>query len=82
MFAHHVGSTEVQRDVFERYNLELDEALSRSIWVHPGMTTYYRNSAGRVVISSPWKYIDYWKRTRSADLSDYHVEADTERAAA
>jgi 4-hydroxyacetophenone monooxygenase len=58
--------------VFLRYNEELDEALSHSIWSHKGMTTYYRNDAGRIVVSSPWKYVDYWERIREFDPSEYH----------
>ncbi|MFE2998622.1 flavin-containing monooxygenase [Nocardia sp. NPDC059246] len=73
-------SSEVRADVFWEYNKELDDALSRCIWVHPGMTTYYRNGAGRVVISSPWTYIDYWKRTLTFEPEDYvHRVAATEK---
>jgi 4-hydroxyacetophenone monooxygenase len=64
-------STEVRSEVFWDYNKELDEALSHCIWVHPGMTTYYRNDAGRVVTCSPWTYIDYWRRTLAFDPGDY-----------
>jgi len=66
------AALEVDRDAFYRYNAELDEALSHCIWSHKGMTTYYRNDAGRIVVSSPWKYIDYWQRTRELDPRDYH----------
>jgi 4-hydroxyacetophenone monooxygenase len=62
---------EVDRDVFSKYNAELDEALAHCIWSHKGMTTYYRNDAGRVVVSSPWKYVDYWERTREFDPHAY-----------
>ncbi|NIB31721.1 hypothetical protein HBB16_08205 [Pseudonocardia sp. MCCB 268] len=27
---------------------------------HPGMSTWYRNAAGRVVTNTPWRLIDYW----------------------
>jgi len=76
-----VESLEVREDVFWDYNNELDDALSKCIWSHPGMTTWYRNEAGRVVVSSPWTYLDYWNRTRELDLDDY-VEASSESAAA
>jgi 4-hydroxyacetophenone monooxygenase len=69
-----VGETavvDVDREVFAQYNAELDEALSHCIWSHKGMTTYYRNDAGRIVVSSPWKYIDYWERIREFDPRDY-----------
>jgi 4-hydroxyacetophenone monooxygenase len=75
MISHGVASTEVREDVFWDYNKELDDALSRCIWVHPGMTTYYRNSAGRVVVSSPWKYLDYWQRTLGFDPASYEFSA-------
>lgn len=66
-----LASVDVREDVFSGYNKALDEALSRTIWAHPGGTTYYRNDTGRVVVASPWKYIDYWARTRNFDPADY-----------
>ena len=72
-----VGSMEVRDDVFWEYNRELDDALSHSVWAHPGMTNWYRNAAGRVVVSSPWKYLDYWDRTRHLAVGDYTVSSST-----
>jgi 4-hydroxyacetophenone monooxygenase len=63
---------EVDRDRFDDYNAKLDEALSHCIWSHPGMTTYYRNEFGRIVVTGPWKYIDYWRLLSPFDPSDYH----------
>ncbi|MBB3600664.1 4-hydroxyacetophenone monooxygenase [Mycolicibacterium sp. BK556] len=66
------GVIEVDRDRFEDYNAKLDEALSHCIWSHPGMTTYYRNEFGRIVVTGPWKYIDYWRLLLPFDRADYH----------
>lgn len=66
-----LASIDVHEDVFWDYNKELDEALSRMIWSHGKTTTYFRNDAGRVVVNSPWKYIDYWARTRRFVPDDY-----------
>jgi 4-hydroxyacetophenone monooxygenase len=66
-----VSTLEVRDDAYVQYNEELDDALSRVIWSHQGMTNWYRNEAGRVVVSSPWTYLDYWERTRELDLADY-----------
>ncbi|MEV6985919.1 NAD(P)/FAD-dependent oxidoreductase [Sphaerisporangium sp. NPDC051017] len=66
-----LASTEVHEDVFREYNDELDEALSQAIWSHMKATTYYRNGKGRVVVSSPWKYIDFWRRTKKFNPEDY-----------
>ena len=43
------------------------------IWMHPGVTTYYRNSKGRVYSVMPWRLVDYWNMTREVKLSDYEV---------
>lgn len=77
-----VTSLEVREDVFWAYNNELDAALSQCIWSHPGMTTWYRNEAGRVVVSSPWTYLDYWNRMRELDPADYLESGQESRATA
>jgi 4-hydroxyacetophenone monooxygenase len=64
-------SVEVRPGVFDAYNLELDAALNAMIWSHPGATNYFRNDAGRIVVNSPWKYIDYWRRTLHYDPAEY-----------
>lgn len=68
-----VATLEVREDAFWDYNRELDDALSRTIWAHRGVTNYFRNDAGRIVVSSPWKYVDYWARTVEPDLDDYRI---------
>jgi 4-hydroxyacetophenone monooxygenase len=67
-----LASIEVREDVFWDYNKELDEALSRMIWSHRKTSTYFRNTAGRVVVNSPWKYIDFWARTKRYEPGEYH----------
>ena len=69
-----ITSVECRQDVHDTYNEELDAALARTIWAHPGMTTYYRNSRGRIVVPMPWTNVDYWHRTRHPNLEDYVVE--------
>lgn len=81
LLVNNTSAVEVKREVFEGYNEELDEALAQCIWSHKGMTTYYRNEAGRVVVSSPWKYVDYWDRLREFDPEEYYeVTASSEAA--
>jgi 4-hydroxyacetophenone monooxygenase len=68
-----ISSVDCRHDVHDAYNEELATALSTTIWAHPGMNTYYRNSAGRIVVPMPWTNVDYWHRTRWPDLGDYVV---------
>lgn len=74
VFAKGVGSIEVRQDVHDRYNQKVDEAHDHMVWTHQGMETYYRNSKGRVVVNNPFKIIDYWQMTDTADLGEYLTE--------
>lgn len=68
------GAVECRQDVHDEFNRQVDEQHSRMVWSHPGMETYYRNPAGRVVTNWPWRVVDYWERTRSAHLDDFVVQ--------
>ncbi len=68
-----IGALEVRAEVCDAYNARVDAAHDQMIWTHPGMTTYYRNAAGRVVTTTPWRLIDYWAMTRTPDLADFLV---------
>jgi 4-hydroxyacetophenone monooxygenase len=75
MLSEGVSSVEVRQDVHDAHLQELDAALAKTIWAHRGMTTYYRNGNGRIVIPMPWTHVDYWRRTLEPDLSHFHVTA-------
>jgi 4-hydroxyacetophenone monooxygenase len=75
MLAAGAGAIEVRPEVYEDYNRRVDAAHERMVWTHPAMETYYRNSRGRVVVTTPFRVVDYWHMTREADLGDYEVEA-------
>ena len=66
---------EVRQEVYDAYNRRVDAAHERMVWTHPAMETYYRNSRGRVVVTTPFRVVDYWHMTRAANLDDYVVEA-------
>ncbi len=83
MVARGICAAEVRPEVYEEYNARVDRAHEQMVWTHPGMSTYYRNSRGRVVVNTPWRIVDYWHMTREADLSDYVTDpAVGSRAAA
>jgi 4-hydroxyacetophenone monooxygenase len=74
MFRRDIGSVECRQDVHDTYNERVDEAHERMVWTHPGMSTYYRNSRGRVVVNSPWRNVDFWHFARDPDLDEFVVE--------
>jgi 4-hydroxyacetophenone monooxygenase len=73
MIREDITSVDVRQDVHDAYNEMLAERLSHTIWAHPGMTTYYRNSKGHIVVPCPWTNYEYWKMVREPDLAEFHV---------
>ncbi|GGF98632.1 putative monooxygenase y4iD [Rhodococcoides trifolii] len=69
-----IGAVECKPDVETEYVRKHDDAHSTMIWTHGGMDNWYRNDAGRVVSTLPWRIVDYWSMTRQADLDDFTVE--------
>src|SRR3546814_12166413 len=63
-----VGSLECRQDVHDEFNRQVDEQHGRMVWSHPGMETYYRNPAGRVVTNWPWRVVDYWEQIGRAHV--------------
>jgi 4-hydroxyacetophenone monooxygenase len=66
-------SIEVRPDVHDAYVKRVDEEHEQLIWTHPGMSTYYRNSKGRVFSVMPWRFVDYWSMTHDPDLLEYRL---------
>lgn len=77
MIADKIGSIEVRRDAYDAYNARVDEAHANMVWAHPGVVTYYRNSRGRVVAPTPFRVVDFWAMTESANLDDYRCVPQT-----
>jgi 4-hydroxyacetophenone monooxygenase len=68
------AAIEVKAEVYDRYAEKVDAKHEQLIWTHPGMDTYYRNSRGRVVVAMPFRVVDYWQMTLTADMADYELE--------
>jgi 4-hydroxyacetophenone monooxygenase len=66
-------SLDVRHDVHDTFNAKLDATLARMVWSHPGMDSWYKNSKGRVITTSPWRLVDYWAWTREPKLADYRL---------
>jgi len=66
-------SIEVHEAPMLDYNDRHDAEHEQLIWSHPGMTNWYRNDAGRVVVIMPWRLVDYWSMTHDPDLAHYVI---------
>ncbi|MET3807619.1 4-hydroxyacetophenone monooxygenase [Nakamurella sp. UYEF19] len=81
MLEHGVGSLECPAPLAVQYNERVDRAHASMLWTHPGMSNWYRNSAGRVVSTLPWRIVDYRAMTRDPELATFLTRpAVSERA--
>ena len=69
-----IGAVEIRKEVHDAYNDKVDLAHEQMVWAHPGMTSYYRNERGRIVVNSPWRNVDFYQMTREANLEEYLAE--------
>jgi 4-hydroxyacetophenone monooxygenase len=58
---------------YDDYNARLVSELDNLVWSYSGVSSWYKNKAGRVVNTSPWRLVDYWKWTRTPELADYEL---------
>jgi 4-hydroxyacetophenone monooxygenase len=68
------SSMEVKEEVQAQYVARVDAEHELMIWTHPGVSTYYRNSQGRVFSVLPWSLVDYWHMTHAVEPDDYQID--------
>ena len=77
MFDQGFKTLEATTEANEQYNQRVDELHSETVWTHPGMSTYYRNSRGRVVYVMPFLTIEYWEMAQRTDFENYVLETES-----
>jgi 4-hydroxyacetophenone monooxygenase len=71
MFRRGIKALDATEEANRTYNELVDDMHERTVWTHRGMSTYYRNSRGRVVFIMPFLNVEYWNMTRRPDLENY-----------
>jgi 4-hydroxyacetophenone monooxygenase len=70
-------SIDASQQATDDLNAQMDELHAQMVWTHPGMSTWYRNRRGRVVLAMPFLNVEYWEMTRRADLENYNLCRDS-----
>jgi 4-hydroxyacetophenone monooxygenase len=73
MFQQNIAAIDARTEANDKYNELVDTTHARTVWTHRGMSTYYRNSRGRVVFVMPFLNVEYWEMTRRPDLENYTI---------
>ncbi|MDA9690585.1 NAD(P)/FAD-dependent oxidoreductase [Pseudomonadota bacterium] len=61
----------VKQDVVVSYQDKLEARLNQMVWQHPSVSSWYQNSKGKVVTTSPWRLLEYWEWTKHFEPLDY-----------
>lgn len=62
---------EVRLDAYEAYNSRIEDLLSRMVWTLEGVSTWYKNSKGRVITNTPYTMREYWSVTHDVEPEHY-----------
>jgi 4-hydroxyacetophenone monooxygenase len=71
MFKRGIRAMDATHEATDAYNDLVIETHQRTVWTHPGMSTYYRNRHGHVVFVMPFLNVEYWEFTKRADIENY-----------
>jgi 4-hydroxyacetophenone monooxygenase len=61
----------VKPEVEKRYQDRFDERHKRMVWQHANVSSWYQNSQGKVVTTSPWRLVEYWNWTNNFNSHEY-----------
>jgi cation diffusion facilitator CzcD-associated flavoprotein CzcO len=70
-----IATMEPSREVQDRFNRELQEALARTTWADPRAKSWYKNAAGRNTQNWHSHTRDYAAATKTVNFEDYIVRA-------
>lgn len=69
-----ISVLDCKAEVNEIYNEKVQHISERLAWGHPNVSSWYKNSKGRVVNNSPFSLQDYWATTHDLDLNGYYLD--------
>ena len=64
---------EVRPEVGADYQRRFHDEMSRTVWEHPAVRSYYKHADGRVYTVLPFRSIDYWTWTRAPKDDDFVI---------
>jgi 4-hydroxyacetophenone monooxygenase len=73
MVEENIEVVEVTEEAAAEYTARVDAEHEQLVWTAPGLSSYYRNSKGRVTFACPWRLVDYWGMTHEADPENYRI---------
>jgi len=73
MLSRRASALEIPEAINDEYNAEVQQISQHLAWGHPGVQSWYKNSAGKVVNNSPFSNLEYWQRTHDVEPNRYQM---------
>jgi 4-hydroxyacetophenone monooxygenase len=67
------SAMECRQDVHDAYNEKIDAGNEGMAWGAPNVSSWYKNSKGRVTQNWPFTLLEFWNQTRAPEASDYSL---------
>jgi len=61
----------VKPEIEKQYQDRFDKRHEKMVWQHSKVSSWYQNSKGKVVTTSPWRLVEYWNWTNKFNQDDY-----------
>ena len=61
----------VKPEIEKQYQDRFDKRHEKMVWQHSKVSSWYQNSKGKVVTTSPWRLVEYWTWTNKFNQDDY-----------
>ncbi|MDA9204861.1 NAD(P)/FAD-dependent oxidoreductase [Gammaproteobacteria bacterium] len=61
----------VKPEIEKQYQDRFDKRHEKMVWQHSRVSSWYQNSKGKVVTTSPWRLVEYWNWTNKFNQDDY-----------
>ena len=64
---------ECKSEIHDAFNRQIDEGNAKMAWGAPQVSSWYKNSKGRVSQNWPFALVDFWNRTLAPDPADFEL---------
>ena len=61
----------VKAEVEKDYQDKFDRRHEKMVWQDERVSSWYQNSKGKVVTTSPWRLVEYWNWTNNFNADEY-----------
>tara|TARA_B100000767_G_scaffold264393_1_gene279243 strand:- start:285 stop:2222 length:1938 start_codon:yes stop_codon:yes gene_type:complete len=68
------NTIEIKADVNKEYNQRVQAEFAKTVWVHKGTDSWYKNSQGNITTNTPWRLADYWQWTLAPDAKQFNIQ--------